>query len=117
MLSDDQLAALERLYFQERFVPRMIHYLREEGFDDTDERFAMHLGKLHDSLALLRIHSPRNTFRFYRLDRKEPAMRKTDSDYFLRVMFNTSIEETARFDMMEKNILSEDNKERWKDLA
>lgn len=117
MLSDQQLAALERLYFQEQFVPRMIRHLREEGFDDTEERFAMHLGKLHDGLALLRIHSPRNTFRFYRLDLKEPTMRKSDSDYLLRVLFNTSIDETARFDMMEKNILAEDNRARWHDLS
>jgi hypothetical protein len=116
MLSNDQLIALEQHYFKERYVPRMIGYLRDEGVEEADNRLALHLAKLHDGLARIRIHSPRNTFRFYRLDFRKPEMSQVDSRYFYSIVLNTSIDETARFDVLEKNILGENNSDRWKDL-
>ncbi|EHH05433.1 MULTISPECIES: hypothetical protein [Agrobacterium] len=116
MLSDDQLIALENIYFEEQFLPKMISYLREEGVRETDQRLAVHLKKLHNGLARIRIHSPRNTFRFYRLSLKQPDMSEGDNRYFCRVILNTSIEESARLDLIEKNILHENNVDRWPDL-
>lgn len=116
MLSDDQLIALERIYFTERFLPRMIEYLREEDVLEPDERLEMHLRKLHDGLARIRINNPRNTFRFYRIGLKKPEMSHVDNRYFYGVILNTSIEETKRLDLLEKNILHENNMGRWLDL-
>lgn len=116
MLSDDQLIALERIYFTERFLPRMIEYLRAEGVLETDKRLELHLKKLHDGLARIRINNPRNTFRFYRMGLRRPEMGHVDNRYFYRVILNTSIEETLRLDLVEKNILHEDNAGRWLDL-
>lgn len=43
-------------------------------------------------------------------------MGHVDNRYFYRVILNTSIEETLRLDLVEKNILHEDNAGRWLDL-
>ncbi len=116
MLTDEQLVALETIYFEERFLPKMISHLRDEGVTESDQRLMAHLKKLHEGLARIRIHSPRNTFCFYRFTLRQSEMSDNDNQYFYRVVLNTSIEETERLNLIEKNILAESNVERWTDL-
>ncbi|MCF1464062.1 hypothetical protein FS827_22415 [Agrobacterium vitis] len=116
MLSADQMQQIELIYLERNYIPRMIEYLQEEGFLGDPDRWKRHIKKMHEGLSLLRINSPRNTFRFYRFDLVSSSMNALDRQYFYSILLKTGLNETTRMDLVEKNILGEDNRQRWIDL-